>query len=444
MISLQESLLLPTPLNFLLTVIFIYLGQPCCMRKFPPYFSSLLLHFLLLTFSAKSQLQKIYLNPKAPGSEKQSQFVDSIRFVPLQVMEDIDVSNYNYVQVTKDYFLLTDYPNKRVFLYHKNGSLSGAISYKRLGDGMYPMYDAYANRLVFFGGNKNYSLTPKDRILIRLDWKNPRNKKYFKKYTVDLGDTSYLLRKEEPTENDIAGAYPFYGGTYWQTEIVTSPLYKDSLDYELKLYKNNQLVKGFFPYNRINETRYLFTEKEVSFTPTDNPEELIIARPFCDTLYRLAENNLHPAYQLVLPLENSLPSSFFTKPFATKTERENFERNNGWLFNQVRQFYETPRFLLLSVGYLQNYDSYVYVKGANSTYKTSKIKADSSQYNLSLLAGFGTSRHGNRFYRTVKAEELISFFAEHKTATVPKELEEFLKRKPPADALVVVEFKLKN
>ena len=42
---------------------------------------------LLVSHFAQSQLQKIYLHPKAAGNEKQSKFVDSIRFIPLEIKE---------------------------------------------------------------------------------------------------------------------------------------------------------------------------------------------------------------------------------------------------------------------------------------------------------------------------------------------------------------------
>ena len=58
------------------------------------------------------------------------------------------------------------------------------------------------------------------------------------------------------------------------------------------------------------------------------------------------------------------------------------------MFRQVYNFYETPRFIYFSVGYLSNYESYIYQKQTNITYKTKNIKPDSSQYNLQVLGRF--------------------------------------------------------
>ena len=155
-------------------------------------------------------------------------------------------------------------------------------------------------------------------------------------------------------------------------------------------------------------------------------------------------DSLFPACQFVLPLENSLPASFFTRPFKNKTERENFNRNNGWMLHHIYTFYETPRFIYFMVGYLSNYESYIYQKQTNTTCKVKNIKPDSSQYNLKMLEDFGLSRKGDRFYRPQKAGDLIAFFEKNKNVPVPKELESFLKSNPHEATPVIIEFKLKN
>lgn len=407
-------------------------------------FASVLLCLLLFSFTVQSQLRKIYLHPKAPGREKQSTFVDSVRFIPLQVKEGVEVSEYYNLTVTQKYFLLTDYINKKLFLYSKDGRFVQSISYNKLGANFYPAYENQTEQITFFGNNKNYALTTKDQVKIKLDWDNPHNKKYFKKYIVDLSDPSFTIKKDIPAEKDIVKVYHLHGDYYIQGQLTTSDLYKDSADYELKLYKNKELLQSLFPYNRVNEPRFLYTTENVSFTKTDSPHINFITRPFCDTVYRMIEDSIAAAYQLVLPLENSLPASFFTKPFKNKTERDNFYRNNGWMLHQVYSFYETPRFIFFMVRYLSNYDTYVYEKKTDITYRTRNIKADSTQFNLQLLGGYGTERKGDKFYKPQRTADLLAFFDKNKNLPIPAELNDFLKGKPPAAAPVIVEFKLKN
>jgi hypothetical protein len=399
---------------------------------------------LFLPVIAQSQIQKIYLHPKAVGAGRQSQFVDSIRFIPLEIKDGVEIGAYNNIQITDKYFLITDYVNKILLLYSKDGSFIKKINYKKLGDSFFPNYNERNNEIVFMGNNKNYSLTPKDALKIKLDWDNPHNKKYFRKFTIDLNDTSFAIKKAVPGENDIVHAYHFYDDFYCQAQIITSSLFRDSVDYEFKIYKNNQLVKGFFPYNHVNEARFLYSNENTGFNETDTPYIHFLTRPYCDTVYRLIRDSISPAYQLVLPLENTLPPTFYAKPFKNKTERENFNRNNGWMFRQVHNFYETQKFMAFAVRYLANYEFYLYDKKNNVTYRAKNIKADTTQYNLQLLEDYSTLRQGNKFYKTQKSGDLVSFFEQHKSIVVPKELEGFLKSNPPSATPVIIEFQLKN
>lgn len=362
----------------------------------------------------------------------------------MKAKEGISLTTNTNINVTQKYILLVDYTNKKLLVYSKEGKFVKNIDFKKFGEGFYPTYKELTNQVNFFGKNKNYSLTTKDQVKIKLDWNNPRNKKYFKKYTIDLNDPSFTIKKDIPDEKDIVQVNHLYDDYYVQGQIIVSPLYNDSVDHELKVYKNNELVKRFFPYNRIAEPRFLYAQENVSVNKTDTAHIHFVARPYSDTIYKMVRDSLLPAYKLVLPLENTLPASFYTMPFKNKTERDNFNRNNGWALHQVYSFYETPRFIYLLVAYLSNYDSYIYEKQTNVTYKAKNIKSDSSQYNLQLFSNFGTIRQGDRFYKPYKASELLTFFEQHKNVRVPKELEEFIKSNPPANTPVIVEFKFKN
>lgn len=393
---------------------------------------------------AESQIQKIYLHPKAVVSGKQSQFVDSVQFIPLQLTRGVTVSNYNDIDISPKYFVIIDYPNKTILLYSKNGGFVKRINYKKIGEGFFPYYEDFTNQIVFFGNNKNYSLTPKDEIKIKIDRSNPRNKKYFKKYTIDLNDTLFAIKKDIPDESSIMHARRYYADFYSYGEINTSQLYKDSLDFEFKIYKDNELVKGFFLYNRLNEPRFLYTQENILLNRTNTPFIQFITRPFCDTIYKMVNDSMSPAYQIVLPLENSLPASFYTHPFKNKTERDNFNSNNGWMLHQVHSFYETSELILFSIGYLLNFESYIYNKQTRVTYKIKNIRPDISLYNLQILENFRNIRKGDKFYKILMAGDLIEFFEQNKDIPVPEGLKNYFQGKPHNDAPIIIEFKLKN
>jgi hypothetical protein len=412
------------------------------MRKHP--FTCLVFLYCLTSSTISiSQVQKIYLHPKSKTIGKQSQIVDSLRFIPLEVKEGIKIGTFYNVELTDKFILVKIHSSTTLLLYSSEGRFIKEISYKHLNN-LYPVYDNKKNQIVFSGNNKNYTLTSKDQVKIKLDWANPRNKKYFKNYAIDLDDPTFTIKPAPVTESDILKSYPYYDDYYWQGQITTSTLYKDSLDYEFKLYKDKKLVKGFFPYNAINEPRFLYVTNYITFTGTDTPYIKYMSRPYCDTIYKMIKESLYPQYQVVLPLENSLPAAFYTTAPKNKTERDNFNRNNGWAMQQVNEFYENPAYIYLQVRYFSNFDSYIYEKKSNITYIIKNLRTDSSQYNLRLLDGYNVMRKGDWFFKPQPASGLLSFFQQNKNIAVPKELETFLASKPPNDAPVIVAFKLKT
>jgi hypothetical protein len=87
---------------------------------------------------------------------------------------------------------------------------------------------------------------------------------------------------------------------------------------------------------------------------------------------------------------------------------------------------------------------FIYDKINYTAYKATNIKPDQSQYNLSLLSTFNAVRSDNRFYKIEKAEAINSFLKQNPNATLPDNLSAFLKNNPNSNALIVVEFKLKD
>lgn len=400
--------------------------------------------FFWINLLQAQPIEKIYLNPKNPTIQKQSTYVDSIQFLPLASVEGIVFNEYANVRSTEKYFLITDNAAGYLYIYTKTGTFLKQINYKSEVKNLYPSYNSKTNEIVFFGNNSNYTLTSKDRVKIQLDWSNEHNLKYFKKYVISLHDTTFAIKKAKPTKYDLIGAYPFYADQYVQTKINTSPLYKDSIGFELSVYEKEQLVKNYFPYNRINEPKFLFSEESTGIALTEQPDHSYLLRPYCDTIYQSVKGVLTPLYQLVMPLENSLPLNFFTDRPDSKSDRENFKRNNGWLFHQIRDFYETPKLIYLTISFFSHYEVFVYDKQTHTAYNANKIKGDAKQYNLSLLTPYNIVRSGQRFYKLLKADLIESFLKQHPEVEVPKELAADANKLSDKNGLLVVAFKLKD
>jgi hypothetical protein len=399
--------------------------------------------FFVNTIRAQ-QVEKIYLNPKSPAIQKQTSFIDSIKFTPFESVAGISFNEYAIVRLTEKYMLVSDYNAGILYIYTRAGVFLKKINYKSKANNLNPGYSAKTNEIVFFGNNSNYTLTSKDRVKIQLDWSNKHNLKYFKKYVINLNDTAFAIKKTMPDKYDLINAYSFYADQYIQTKINTSSLYKDSTGYEVSIYENEQPVKNYFPYNRVNEPKFLFSEESAAISSSDTPYIYYLSRPYCDTVYKINNDILTPVYNLVLPVENSLTTTFFSKAATSKTEKENFKRNNGWAFHQIRDFYENSRLIYITISFFSNYVVFVYDKQTQTTYNATKIKADPKQYNLSLITPYNIMRTGHKFYKLLKADQLISFFKQNPEVAVPKELTTFINGKTDKNSSVLVEFTLKD
>ena len=147
---------------------------------------------------------------------------------------------------------------------------------------------------------------------------------------------------------------------------------------------------------------------------------------------------------MVFPVENSLPNTFFTNTLTSKTEKENFESNNGWAFHQVRDFFENSRLIYITISFFSHYVVFIYDKQTQTTYNATKIKADPKQYNLSLLTPNKIIRRGHKFYKILKVDLIISFFTQNPEVAVPKELSALINGKTDKNSSVLVEFTLKD
>lgn len=409
------------------------------------FYLSLFTIFQCACTIAFGQLQKIYLNPKAAVGANQSVFIDSLKFHPLEKKKDVTIGKYTSLIISNQYYIILNSFDKEMYFYNKDGKYIKKIAFKRLGDGAWPKYDKQQQQITFFFTNKNYKLTEKDKIKIRTGFANKRNKKYYKKYIVNLKDSALDIKKAQPTAFDILNAFNLENDLYSTYEIDVNKNYKDTTDYELKLYKNTTFIKGYFPYNKKNETKYLFARYAQTVTQESRiPGEFYVTRTYNDTIYNLTGDSITPSYKLVLPMENSLPATFFTTPFKNANDRENFERNNGWLLQQIYISYESDRYIMFMVSFLSNYGQYIYDKKTTFAYNLSKVKPDTATYNLPLLSYNIATDDDNKIYKVISPDDLKEAAKQNvENAVLPDALKQCLKDKNNPQPLIA-EFIIKS
>ncbi|MES2777047.1 MAG: 6-bladed beta-propeller [Bacteroidota bacterium] len=409
-----------------------------------PFLIPALLCCMLFSLPAFSQVKKIYLSPKAAKGGKQSLFIDSIRIIPLERKPGVEIDGeYAYPIITDKYFIIKAYNSSEIYLFDREGRFLKKIANKLLKNQSVG-YDKSTNKIVIRSANKNYTLTERDWLKVTIDYANPRNKKYYRKYEIDLSDPEYKITKSDVNPYEVLNASPFYKDYFYNTNIKVSDLFKDTLDYELKIYKDKQLITSYFPYHKQKETRHLYGYGDISISGTGIDSVRLFTRPYYDTIYKLQGDSIFPFAEIVLPQENSLPASFFSEPFKNKTARENFEANSGWLLRQIHNYSENDRFIFFSISYQRNYGRYLYDKKTQVAYDYKKIKADSTQFNLPILQSQGAQKDKDRYYSYVSLDDLKAAFGKDKNMPWPESVKAIADGKERYFNNAIVEYIYKN
>ncbi len=412
---------------------------------YPKYFRLFsLLCFLFVSLFAFAQVKKIYLSPKAAKGGKQSLFIDSIRIIPLEKKAGISIDGeYAYPIITDQYFIIKTYSSSKIYFFDRTGKFVREIADKNFKN-QSAGFDRLTNKLIVQSHNKNYSLTERDWLKVSIDYANPRNKKYFRKYEIDLNDSEFKITRSDVNPYEVLNAYPFYKDYFYNANIITSDLFKDTLDYELKIYNNKQPIKLYFPYHKQNEPRHLYSHTSVSITGTGIDSIKWVTRPYYDTIFKLQGDSIFPVAKVVLPQENSIPASFFSDPFKNKTARENFDANNGWMMRQIQGFWENDRFINLSISYFRNYGRYLYDKRTQTVYDYKKVKADSTQYNLPILQSSAAQKDKEKYYAYISLDEMKAAYNKDKNMPWPDAIKAIAEDKERYFNTAIVEYIYKN
>ncbi|MFT3979513.1 MAG: hypothetical protein QM687_03520 [Ferruginibacter sp.] len=402
----------------------------------------------LFSLLLAAQPEKIYFNPRAAVAEKQSKFIEVTDYVPLQETAE-PINNYSNLILTTQYIILNEYSLKRLSFFTREGKFVKKIELKKYGQPQI-IYDKAKERLCFNIQNKNYILTPKDLQEIKADYSNPKNKKYFKNYVIDLSDSSLMIRKTAMDPYQAIGAYRYYDDYFYLSDINTGNAKTDSIGYEFQLLENYLPVRSFFPFDKRTDARFknpsLFSTPHAYFFATDTPYKKFVSRPYNTSIYQLVKDSIWPAYDFMLPLDISIPSSFFEKGFRSAAERDAFQNNNGKMFNSFLAFNVTPRYIFFSVLYMQGFESYIYEKRTQQFYKNKMVKADSTQFNIPLLGSGPGQQEDLLYYAIIKPETLFGFYEKNKDKNIvyPPRLEAYLKAGSKNANPVLVAYKIKD
>lgn len=407
--------------------------------------SSVFLSCLLSISMITGAQEKIFFEPKSARGGLQSDFIEYKDIVVFETSRESRFDDFCQIIPAGNNYIVMDYSNKKILLFDKKGKYLKHVKFKeRIGS---LQYNKEQNRLEAISLNKAYELSQKDYAQIIEHFDNPKNWKYFRKYYLDLNDTSHLIfRRQQINGLEMMRAEPFVNDLKIISKVTIDKNFDSEEDYEVKIFKADTLLKKYFPYNRRNDSRYIFEDFSINVSATDKADHKWITRPYDYMVYQLTPDSLYGVYNFILPIDRAMPLDFYTTDFKDKTEKNNYKRQNKKLISHLSVSTISNRYLLLrlqSLGYENK--GYLFDAETKVIYDNEKISPDSLTFQLPLLNNWAYSDNKMHFIK-LTAKTVLEMIASGKTKniTYPDKLEMYLKTADKNTNPVLIYYTYKN
>jgi hypothetical protein len=394
------------------------------MKKNIVLLACVFLSSIFKTYSQdNSNPKKIRLDlDKAVGGSV-SEFIKEVNYIPLETPASIRIDAIIQLQTAGNFYvlLISNSTSKNILIFNKKGIMHSSIAVIS----SIQKFSLTKNLIEVVNGQniEVYDLSGK---LLRTI---PKNKPYNQ-----FGITKIALDS----------IYQVFFNT-----TIKSP--KDSLLYQLHIYRNDWLVRTFLPYPKLYQVDHIFEQAGIynfSYNLNDADKGVFYTKSFDYKVYRVTPNSLQEAYQFIFPLKYSLPQDFSTSPeYAGK---KNQFLKKGIVFG-LYGFCKKDNFYYFATGsnpYIFNENNYKLVN-------TDNIVSDSLSWYLPVSKSEVTKRgtdfgylhfDGSCFYTSIPAQMLFSQVEDNKDKKIiyPPALKEYFnnkKNKQGNPVLVQIEFK---
>lgn len=350
-------------------------------------FAALLL--FLAQLSAAQPAQTLYFDPASAIGAPVSRLFESVTYIPLETTRQSLFGQISQLVVTIQYFIVFDYDTQALYFFDKTGKFV-----KKYKDDKYTIAALYwmqkENALYMLQANKSYRLTEQERDELLHTPVTKSTSKYGRAVLYNLNN----IEKEQISEMPDFGIFManptlLAPGQWAYSSVMSYSDAKDSVDFELKISNGQRITKAYFPYTKRKST-YLGDPANIEFFLASQPNTLLFTRPYHNAVYQLTTDSVTVLYNFVLPFENTVPKTFFTKEFSSRNELRDYKQNNpgfAWRINGLIPFNDL---LFFSLDYQKRDRRFIFDKSTNRFYNMNRISADSTN---SFLPVTGWSFH---------------------------------------------------
>lgn len=396
--------------------------------------------------------QVLRIDPGFASGTPVSQVFEEIKYIPLETTKESLFGTINQLEISKDHFIILDNATNKILLFNKNGSFHAKISVK--GSDVYSFkYEEEANRILILSNN-NKQLLQQFREKAETDSAGAIAllKRFIKVnyYDTDGKPLKVTAPKDILTpENLISITLP--GGFSFSNFAIAGEEMSPTSAFELNLYKDGQIYKSYFPYNKQQDVarygRYL--PNSAGFSRSQKDTVVYFTRPLDYSIFELTPQSIKEKYRIIFPIKNTIPEQFFTNKMSQNDRRE-FFRENPSIVTSLSNIHERSDRLFFKMNNNERWrsrsTSMLYFLKTGRLISINKLSPDSLSSFLPIMdAPFA--------YESFKASDETSFYTYisslrmfqamesnvSKDIPLPAEMENYFKKGDKKDNPVIVQ-----
>lgn len=341
--------------------------------------------FLFLGNVTTGQSPKtLYFDPASTMGAPVSRLFESVTYIPLETTKQSLFGQISRLVVTDQYFIIFDYDTQALYFFDKQGKFV-----KKYKDEKYNVVSMRwienDNKLYLMQINKNFRPTRQEMEELLRKPLAKNNSRYGRAVLYNLAD----VQKEQITEIPdftifLMNPLPLAPQQWVYSLMLADKGAKDSVDYELKVSDGNKTIGAYFPYAKRTAT-YLSDPTNIDFAIGDEANTLLFTRPFTYSIYQLTTDSVKNLYTIVLPFENTVPKTFFTKEFSTANELRDYKQTNPAVVWRINGIVPINSYLFFSLDYQKRDRRFMFERSTNRFYNVNKITADSTNAFLPVI-----------------------------------------------------------
>lgn len=401
-----------------------------------------------ICFLGYSQSAKeLYLQPGYASGASVSKVFESVDYIPLQTLKKSTFGRINKLIVTDKYFIVWDADTNSIYFFDKKGNFIKKYRPPKCIIKSIQL-DKDQNAIFISGSHKkfNFSQTEVEKMM-----EDPTNKS-FARFTwngyYDLTD----VKKEKVQELNgfsLSLVSPtIFNKNWWAYSYISANRkMNDASGYEVNVFDGEKTIYQYFPYSKKKDAIF-FQSGQATFFTTAQKSELLFTRPYNYGIYLLTKDSISLLYSLIMPLDISLPKSFFTQSFRSKNDIEAYRTQNGGQVFGIQNVYKLNQYLFFSLDYKKGWrdKNFLYDESSGRFYNYNKINADSSNNYLPVM-GFSIQYSDDTYiYSSTSASNMLQS-KENNQQREPKytpEIKQYLDNAKRSDNPVIIQLKLKN